>query len=325
MDPKEQLGKLNSLYIRTNIPKIFSEETPPTNTNKKYTIGCSVYNSEYEYFKSMQDGVIARATELDMNVITHNQNSNTIEMINGCIELINQNVAGLIISPYNPEAVPIIVSDAQKKKIPVIIIDQGTGGADVEAFIISDSFAGGIIAAEYSLKLIKQHSIKSNNVAIIKVEKTSTYALRRGQAYKSVMLDSGYHVVAEVTANSLELEAYNVMKVILGTYKDDLAAVFCENDRMALGAAKAIEEAGKKGQIILIGFDGISAAIEAIKEGLMQGTIAQQPIKMGRIGAEIMHTILEGELITYDDWTRKVIYIEVYLIDENGQPRFNAI
>ena len=210
---------------------------------KTYTLGWSVYNSELEYFHTMQDGVYAKADELGYKVISSNQGSNSVKMVDGALDLINQGIDALIISPVDPTAMIRIVEAAKEKKIPVVVVDVGTGGTDVDAFILSDNFVGGIIAGEYALKLIKEHAITSKNAAIIKVEQTSTYARRRGEGFKRVLTEKGYDIVAEVTANSETATAYDSMKHILEVTGDDLAVVFCENDQMALGAAEAIQDA----------------------------------------------------------------------------------
>ena len=285
----------------------------------KYTIGWSVYNASYEFFKAMQEGVLAEADELGINVITHDQKGSTSEMIIGATNLIEEGIDALVISPINPEAMIIIVKLAKEAGIPVVVVDIGDGGADIDAIIVSDSFAGGILAGEYALNLIKEHSLTSTNVAIIKTEETAKYANRRGEGFKNVMEEKGYKVVAEITANSDQTQGYEAMKTILATYGDDLAVVFSENDNMALGAAQAIDEAGKKGKIMVIGFNGDPAAIAAIKDGLMQGTIAQQPYEMGVLGVELANTLMNGGKITYDDKTTKELYSEIFLINETGE------
>ena len=288
-------------------------------TGNKYTIGWSVYNGAYEFFKAMQEGVLAEADELGINVITHDQKGSTSEMIIGATNLIKEGIDALVISPINPEAMIIIVKLAKEAGIPVIVVDIGDGGADIDAIIVSDSFAGGILAGEYALNLIKEHSLTSTNVAIIKTEETAKYANRRGEGFKSVMEEKGYKVVAEITANSDQTEGYEAMKAILASYGDDLAVVFSENDDMALGAAQAIDQAGKKGQIMVIGFNGDPAAITAIKNGSMQGTIAQKPYEMGELGVELANTLLNSGKITYDDKTKKELYSEIFLINETGE------
>lgn len=307
-----------SKYAETTLPDSSYFIKAASEVENNYTIGWSVYNSQYEFFADMQQGVIDKAEELGLDIILHDQKSSTTEMVTGVIKLLEQGIDALVISPFNPRAMPIIVNMANEMNIPVIVVDIGTGGTDIDAFIISDSFGGGVYAGEYALALIDKYNIDSKNIAILKVEETSEYARRRGEGFKNVMHDRNYITVSEITANSETIEGYNAMKLVLETYKDDLAVVFAENDRMALGAAKAIEEAGKKGDILVIGFDGIPSAIEAINEGRMQGTIAQQQYNMGQLGVEYAKRILLNEPIVFDDLINKQLFSEVYLIDEDG-------
>ncbi len=306
------------LYEHFNLEKQLAL-APAHNTaasDSPYTIGWSVYNSDYEFFQTMEDGVLAKAKELGIKVITHNQNSSTSEMISGVSNLIAQGIDALVISPFNPNAMPVISTMAHNAGIPVIIVDIGTGDASYDAFIVSDSYGGGVLAAEYALKLLQDKSNASKNAAIIKTEATAEIANLRGDAFKRVITDSGFTVVGEPRGDSREDLGYSVMKELLAKYGDDLAVVFSENDRMAIGAAKAIKEAGKTGDIILIGFDGDAAAIAAIKDGLMQGTIAQRPFEMGALGVETAYKILRGEPISFDDRTDKLMLVEVSLIDQ---------
>jgi len=288
---------------------------------KGCTFGWSVYNASWEYYLIMQTGVLTEAEKLGIRVLRQDQESNAIKMITGCFELIEKGVNALLISPYYPEGVPAITENAKKGNIPVVIIDGGTGGANVAAFIVSDSFAGGIFAGEYALILIKKYNIASKNVAIITAESTATYALLRGQGFKQVMVEKGYVVFAEVSANGEENQAYNAMKTILAECKNDLAAVFCENGLMTLGAAKAIDEVGQKRKIMLIGFDADPSVMEGIENGSIQGTIAQQPFRMGELGVEVANAVLAGLPVYYDNQNEKIILMEVFLIDESGEVR----
>lgn len=301
-----------------NIKKTKEVVNEDSNIEKQFTLGLSIFDTSRQFFAIMQNGVLSKADDLDVNVITHDQKAETSEMITGAINLINQGIDALLISPVNPDAMIIITQSAKDAGIPVIVIDGGTGGAEVDAFIISDSVGGGVFAAQYALKLIADHNITSRNVAIFKVEETAPYARRRGDAFMSVMLESGYDIVANVTTNSDVDLAYNTMTEILETYKDDLAVVFAENDLTAIPVAQAIADAGKKGEIMVIGFDAVPAALEAIEQGFMQGTITQQPYDMGALGVELAIAILKGDTILYDDPFKKEIFNEVFLVDETG-------
>lgn len=304
-----------SEYIHCSFIKYLKTPT----TENEITIGWSVYYSVYEFFNAIQNGVFAKADELGINVIAHDQKLSTTEMINGVINMLEQDIDALIIAPYNPDAMIIIADLARDKNIPIIVIDTGYDGAIIDAFIVSDSYAGGILAGEYALSLVDSHQITSKNVAIIKVEEKYKYARLRGDGFTRVVEDAGFNVVASELGNSNEFDGYTAMVNILSNYGDDLAVVFAENDRMALGAARAIDEAGKKGEIMVIGFDAEPAAITAIKEGSMQGTIAQQPYQMGELGVELADKLINGEKITFDDRLKREIYFEVYLVDEFGE------
>ena len=70
-------------------------------------------------------------------------------------------------------------------------------------------------------------------------------------------------------------------------------AIYAHNDEMALGAIKAIEAA--KRDIIVIGFDGTDDAVEAVNDGSMLATVAQQAGMIGALGVETADKILKGE------------------------------
>ena len=90
----------------------------------------------------------------------------------------------------------------------------------------------------------------------------------------------------------------------------DIQAVFAANDEMALGAVEAISGAGK--DIMVVGFDATDDAIEAIKAGRMDATIAQQPDLIGKTAVEQAVKLINGETID------KAIPVEVTLITKDN-------
>jgi len=70
------------------------------------------------------------------------------------------------------------------------------------------------------------------------------------------------------------------------TSKPTVKGVFAANDLMALGAAEAVKARGKKGQILIVGFDAIPEAARAILSGDLAASVAQNPYNMGKFGVE---------------------------------------
>ncbi len=298
------------------------ETTAPAPEGGSYTIGFSVYDLSNEYFQNMLEGVEAAAQASGVTLETHDQKSDENELVTGCNNLLDKGVQALIVSPCKPEVMGNIVEAAKEKGVPVIILDIGDGGSDKDVIVVSDMYGGGQIAAKYALDLLTEKGTEGKDYAIIKCEESAVYAIQRGQGFENIMDAAGYTKVAQITANSDQTEGYNAMQDILAS-NPDIVAVFAENDNMALGAASAIEEAGKKGEILVFGFDGNASAVEAIKDGTMAGTIAQQPQEIGKLGIDLAIQKINGSDLTYDNTETKEIYADVYLIDNTGERNDN--
>ena len=288
---------------------------PPPVAQDGVTFGWSVYDLANPFFIPMDAGVKAMAAEAGVDLLpTHDNRGDATEMVTGVTTMIDQGIDALVISPFSPESLGPLVARAGQEGIPVVVVDIGTGGNKVDAFIMSDMRGGGKLAGDYFLQLMgsgEYADITSENVAIIKCETSATYAIMRGEGFKDAVVPAGFNVVDEQHGNSSLDQAYGIMLDYIAQYGNDLAAVFCENDQMALGAAAAIDENGLTGQILVFGFDGNDDAVAAIKEGKMHGTAAQDPFGMGRLGVELALRLVNGETLSstsLEDGTGNLIF-----------------
>jgi ribose transport system substrate-binding protein len=76
----------------------------------------------------------------------------------------------------------------------------------------------------------------------------------------------------------------------------EIAGVFAHNDEMILGAIQAAEAAKRTG-IVFVGFDAIDDAVQAVKDGKLAATVAQQPAEIGKLGVETALKFLNGEQV----------------------------
>jgi len=300
MKMKKALCILCAVFMILSIAACTAKVDTPTSDG--LTFGWSVYDLANPFFIPMDQGVKDKAAELGIKLLpTHDNKSDATEMVTGVTALINQGIDALVISPFSPESLGTVKALADDAGIPVVVVDIGTGGTQVDAFIMSDMRGGGALAGQYFVDLMnggEYPGITSKNFAIIKCETSATYAITRGEGFKDIAVPAGYTAVEEQHGNSSKDEAYAIMLDYIAKYGDDLAAVFCENDQMALGAAAAIDENGLTGKILVFGFDGNDDAVDAIKEGSMHGTAAQNPYGMGQFGVELAARLVGGETIT---------------------------
>lgn len=87
-----------------------------------------------------------------------------------------------------------------------------------------------------------------------------------------------------------------------------LLAVFAANDTMALGAIEAVIAAGRD-DIIVLGVDGTSDAIQSIEAGRLTATVGQFPYLVGKRSVELLNAMLrDGETLdSYQETGQMVI------------------
>jgi ribose transport system substrate-binding protein len=282
---------------------------------KKITIGFSVYDMQYGFFQDMEKGTHDAVTASGNDYLLVDQKSSESTMVSATTDMLNQGIGALIISPIKPDAMGPVVDAAKAKGIPVVVDDIGGGGTNYDVLVVSDNNKGGVIAAEYIDKLIKDSGKTSKEVASITCEPSAVYAARRNQGFEARIKELGYTVVASLSANSKQEEGYKVMKDIM-TAHPNVAAVFSCNDPMAVGAAQAIKDAGKSGSkdIFVVGYNGDTIALEAIKAGDMIGTVQQVPYEMGKMTVDLALKLVAGQKLTYDNADAREIYVPVKLL-----------
>ncbi len=302
-------------------PTAAPAETQPTTAPavqqpaKKITVGFSVYDMQYGFFQDMEKGTREAVAASGNDYVLVDQKSSESTMVSATTDLINQGIGALIISPIKPDAMGPIVDAAHAKGIPVVVDDIGGGGTNYDALVVSDNSAGGVLAAEYIDKLIKDSGKTSKEVASITCEPSAVYAARRNQGYEARIKELGYTVVATLSGNSKQEEGYKVMKDIM-TAHPNVAAVFSCNDPMAVGAAQAIKDAGKSGSkdIFVVGFNGDTIALEAMKAGDMIGTVQQVPYDMGKMTVDLALKLVAGQKLTFDNPDAREIFVPVKLL-----------
>ena len=282
----------------------------PAADAKGKTIGFSVFDMQYGFFQQMEKGTRTGVEGAGYKYVLHDQKGDEAQMIAGCQDLINQGVAALIVSPIKPEVMGPIVEAAHKRNIPVVIDDIGGGGSKYDALVVSNNYEGGALAGSFAVEALK--SAASKEVAIIKVDPSHVFAIRRGEGFKATVEKAGFKVVKELSGHDKAEEGYTVMKDII-TSNPKVVAVFAENDPMAAAAAQAAADAKRK-DILVIGFNADQVALEAIQAGTMVATVQQLPAEMGKLTAKVADQLVKKQPVKFDDATKREIYVPVKLI-----------
>ena len=113
--------------------------------------------------------------------------------------------------------------------------------------------------------------------------------------YPDIKLITEQHVPAEQPINDAQDIVANLLTA--NPEKDSITAVFAAWDEPAIGATKALQEAGRD-EVIVTGVDGNEQAIEMIKDGTnLKATVKQNFEGMADIVCEQMDQYFNGEEI----------------------------
>lgn len=271
-------------------------------TDNGPTIALVMKTLNNPFFIDMQNGAEQAAKALNVNLLVQAAEREVdVEKQMQIIEnLIQRKVDALCVTPSgSKEIVPAIIK-ANQMGIPVLILDTrvdsltlAQAGGKVATFIGSDNFEGGKIAGEFLVKRLRGQG----KVAILEgIPGHETGDSRLRGFHQVVDRVPGIEIVTSQTANWERDQGFNVFQNILQSHPN-VQALFACSDLMALGAIEAIAAVGKTDEIVVVGFDAVSDAREAIAKDLMAGSVAQFPSEMGRLAVENAKRLIDGESI----------------------------
>jgi ribose transport system substrate-binding protein len=266
-----------------------STTTPPAKSTEGVILAYSVSALSHQFFVDMMAGVEEEAMKGGATLLKADAGANAGKQLSDIEDLLQKNPNVMLITPQDSDAIKPAVEACNKQGVPVVIIDIGASGGRVDSFVISDNEQGGRLAGEY----IAEHVSAGAKVAHIQCQLGAANARKRGEGFTAVMKEKGLPVIPPQPADSMRDKAMAVMENLLEA-NPEIAAVFCENDPMAVGATIAAKSAGRLQGTIVVGFNGDPEALEAIRQGEMAATVMQFPYDMGVAGVQQAMKLARG-------------------------------
>jgi ribose transport system substrate-binding protein len=244
-----------------------------------------------EFFKTMEDGARAHhdahAAEYDLLATGIKDEQDVAGQIRLVEQMVAQGVSALVIAPADSQALVAACKKAQDAGIVVVNIDNKLDESVLAQrhlsvpFVGPDNRAGARSVGAYLAGRLK----RGDKVAILGGVPGAFNATERRIGFERAAEEAGL-VVAASQAAHWETAKANQIAASLLTEIPDLKAFLCANDSMALGAVAAIKAAGREGQVLVAGFDNISAARELVKSGRMVVTADQHGDQLAVFGIE---------------------------------------
>jgi ribose transport system substrate-binding protein len=271
---------------------------------KKPLVGLVMKSLANDYFKAMEEGARKFATkDGSFLLVSVGMNSETDmdTQINAMDNFIAQKLDLIVIAPADSVGMIPSIKKAIKAGIKVVNIDVKLDTAALKAAGLPADFLfvgpDNAVGTEMVGNVLAKKLGKGGKVVILEGNPGADNATQRTNGFKTAIANNGLVLLDSKTAHWETEEANTVLTNLITKYPD-IQGVMCDNDSMVLGAVKAIEAAGKTGQIQVVGFDNIPAVQDLIKKGAVLATVDQFGPQQAQFGIEAGMKLLKGQKVS---------------------------
>ena len=295
------LGVLTGCSSSSNTQTDASSSDP--SDPSRPTIGFVQTGAESDWRKAHTESVREAADAAGYELRFADGQGKQENQIKALSSFVAQGVDGIILSPLVETGWDNVLEKAQKRNIPVLILDRQVDVKDDSLFVTyigADTYNEGRLAAEW---LVEKTGGKAK---IVELQGTpgASPTINRYKGFRDVIEDKPeMEIIATQSGDFRRSKGKEVMEAMLKKHGDEIQVVYAHNDDMAIGAIQAIEDAGKKpgDDIVLLSIDGVRGAFEAMVEGKLNCTVECNPLQ-GPMAFAAMDKILAGEA---DDMPKK--------------------
>ncbi len=239
----------------------------------KYVIGMSQCNLGEPWRVAMNDQIaMAAEKHPEFEVIYADAAQDNSKQIADIENFVQMGVDLIITSPNEATPLTNAVSAAYDAGIPVILLDRKIDGEKYTQFIGADNVDMGRIAGEYVADTLLPDGGK---VCEIKGLEGTSGGIDRDNGFREgIKKNDKIEIVSVNNADWLREKAITVAEEMLQT-NDDIDLFLALNDPMAEGAYIAAKNAGREGDILFVGFDGLptpDGGIRSVMDGRLSMT-----------------------------------------------------
>jgi ribose transport system substrate-binding protein len=235
-----------------------------------------------EFWNVMRRAAVVAAREYgaDIEIVGTERESDVEEQIRLLRSLIadrSKAPDAIILAATDYDRLVEPVREVVKAGVTLVTVDSGIREHVSASFIETDNYEAGLKAGRKMGEMLGDEA----TVAVISVVKGSASAIAREQGTIDGLNErSGIRILGPYYSNSSEEQAYAIVTGLLAE-QSDLDGIIGLNEPTAAGAGKAIRDAGKSGEVLLIGFDNSYELIVMLDEGTVQALVVQNPFNMG--------------------------------------------
>jgi ribose transport system substrate-binding protein len=258
------------------------------------TIGVSMPNIKGPWFTPVLYGVSEEAKKLGytVNIQDAGGYANVDKQVTQLSNLIVQKVKAILMDPADPSAFNGAVRQAKQAKIPIL----GAGSPIVASSVKGD---GAVSSSHCNIghelaKGAKTLLPKGGSIAVLAGPPGAFWASDRLRCFKEDIKGSAIKIVAEQTSEQDAANALSLANDFLQRHPN-VDLLYGADDTYGVGAARAVQGAGKCGKVkVLFAVLGEQAE-EMMNAGCVDYVVAQQPVLIGQLAVRMADDLIKGK------------------------------
>lgn len=260
----------------------------------KVKIGVTLMDFSTELGIGLKDYMTAKADAMgDVELTVVDAGGDAAKQLQQVETFISQKVDAIIMQPQEQEACSPAIDKAKAAGIPIINCNSLTI-TEPDAYVGSNDSE----SAEIAMTYIAEQLGGKGNVLMMHGHPGQTAEVKRTEGAMDILAQNpDMTLLDEQTADWDRAEAMTLMENWIQAYGDQINAVFCQNDEMALGALNALVQAGKKDNVLVVGVDAIDDALQSVKDGKMDATVYQDCKGQAEGAIEAAYKLAKGESV----------------------------
>jgi len=295
------MRKLVALVLLAGLMAAVSCNRSGSKNSKKLTIAVIPKGTSHEFWKSIHAGAVKAQRELSTNgaeveiiwkgPLREDDREQQIQVVEG---FTSQGVNGIVLAPLDNHALARPVEEAKSAGVPTVIIDSALESQSIVSFVATDNRKGGMLGADRLGELLggkgKVILLRYAEGSASTEEREAGFLQEMKQKFPNIQLIS-----TDQYAGATRDTAKRASENLLNRFGDDVQGIFCPNESTTAGMLSALQDAGKAGKVMFVGFDTSQSFIDAIRARQLHGIVVQNPFNMGYLGVRTMLESLQGK------------------------------
>ena len=304
---------------------------------KTYKVGVAIYQFDDNFMTLYRNEIQAYFKTLETDKVKYevtivDGKNDMAEQSNQVDNFITQKMDVIILNLVQTSSADALISKVVAANIPLVLINREPLAYDKDGNTLDEAYEGilnnakvcyvgadarqsGTFQGEIVRDLPNKGDINGDgkiSYIMIEGDPENIDAQYRTTFSIKALEDAGLTVecLDDQVGNWAQAKGQELCANALAKFDKQVEVVFCNNDAMALGAAAAIQAAGRTvgTDIYLLGVDALEECVEMVNNGTMTGTVLNDHVGQSHKAVDVAVKLLNGESIQNYYW---VDYVKV--------------